>query len=143
MAANTDPIFVGSPLNNTANTQFANTIVNADGTTPKDIVNGAADGTLIQDLIIVSDDSAAMEVIIYLYDGGTARQIGRVAVPAGSGNDTTKASVSLLNVTNIPSLNKRDDGAILLATGQKLQVGVASAVTAAKTLTITALGGNL
>lgn len=143
MAVNTEPIFVGSPLNNTANTQFADTIVPADTTDVMDIVNGATDGTLVQDLIATTDDTSDVEVLIYLYDGGVSRQIGQVNVPAGSGTAVATASVSLLNVTNIPSLNKRDDGALLLASGQKLQVSASATITAAKVLTVTALGGNL
>lgn len=143
MAVNTEPIFVGSPLSTSANTQFADTILPADTTDVIDIVNGATDGTLIQDLIAVSDDTSAVELLIYLYDGGASRIIGNVNVPAASGTSVGAASVSLLNVTNIPSLNKRDDGAILLASGQKLQVSCAAAITAAKQVTVTALGGNL
>jgi hypothetical protein len=142
MAANTAPIFIKSALTTSANTQFSDALVNADSTNIVDIVNGATDGTLIQDLIAVTDDTSANVVKIYIYDGGASRQIGQVNVPAGSGTDATKASVSLLNVTNIPSLNKRDDGALFLASGQKIQVSVVAAVTSGKYLTITALGGN-
>lgn len=142
MAVNTEPVFIGSPLSTSANTQISDVIVPADTTDIIDIVNGATDGTLIQDLIAVSDDSAVVELIIYIYDGGASRRIGQVEVPALSGYDITKAAVSLLNVSNIPSLNKRDDGAIFLATGQKLQVSAEATITAAKTVTITALGGN-
>ena len=143
MAANTDPIFVGSPLTTTANTEIANTFENADGTTTKDIVAGATDGTLIQDLNAVSTDTADHDATIYFYDGSTSHQIGLVQIPASSGNDNATASVSLLNVSNIPSLNKRDDGAIMLATGQKLQCAMDAAVTSGLKITILALGGNL
>ena len=144
MAANTEPVFIDSPLTTTANTQIANTFVNADSTDVKDIVNGATDGTVIQDLIATSNDSADRILNIYLYDGGASRLIGSVTIPDLSGTDGgTNVSVSLLNVTDIPSLDKRDDGVILLASGQKLQCAAQVAVTADKTITVTAIGGNL
>lgn len=139
----TNPIFIGSPLTTSANTQIANTITNSDGTSTKDVVNGATNGTVVQDLIAVSDDTSDVNLKIFFYDGSSSRQIGMVKVAAGSGADVTKASTSLLNTDNIPSLAKRDDGVILLASGQKLQVAAASAVTSGKTVTVTAIGGNL
>jgi len=143
MSANTSPIFIGSPLSGTANTQISHVLATADSTDIKDVVNGATNGTVIQDLIAVSDDTDPIELAIYLYDGANSRQIGQVNVPAGAGTDAAKPSVSLLNTTSIPSLDKRDDGAILLASGQKLQVAATVAVTADKAITIVALGGNL
>ncbi len=131
-----------TPINTSDNTQIANTLVNADGTTAQDIVNGATNGSLITDINVVSDDSANMEVILSIYDGGASRQLGKISVPAGSGNDTAKPAVSLLDPAVIPGLAKRDDEALTLATGQKLQASVVSAVTTAKTLTITAFGAN-
>ena len=143
MAANTEPVFVASPLTVAANTQIGNTVVNSDGTTAKDIVNGATDGSLIQDLNVTSNDTSAVELLVYLHDGTNAFLLGTVDVPAGSGTTTSAPSVSLLNVSNMPALGKRDDGALFIASGQKLQVAASAAVTSGKTVTITALGGNL
>ena len=143
MAANTSPVFILAPLTPTANTQIANDFDAADTTDIKDIVEGATDGTIIQDLIAVSDDTSAVELKIWLYDGSAAWQIGQVNVPIGAGTNVDTPSVSLLNVTNIPSLDKRDDGMLFLADGQKLQVSAAAAVTADKLVTVVALGGNL
>lgn len=142
MAANTEPIFIKAPLNNTANTQFANTFVNGDGTSAKDIVNGATDGTVIQDLIATSSSTDAELLQVFLYDGGAARLIGTITVPTLAGTDGTEPAVSLLNTTDIPSLAKRDDGALLLAAGQKLQVAPVAAVDD-NLVTVTAIGGNL
>ena len=143
MSANTDPVFVASPLTTAANTQIANTIENADGATAKDVVNGATDGSLIQDINAVSDDTAAVSAEVYLYDGATARLLGTVAIPAGAGTVAGTPAVSLLDVSVMPGLNKRDDGALFIASGQKLQVAATAAVTSGKTVTLTALGGNL
>jgi len=137
MAANTEPVFIASALNTTANTQIGNTIVPADTTDKKDVVSGAADGSVIQDLVASTDETEARDITIYLHDGTTSWPLGTVEVGIGA------TSVSLLNTTDIPSLDKRDDGAILLASGQKLQVASDDTVTADKTIWIVALGGNL
>lgn len=144
MAANKEPVFILTPLNITQNTQIANTFANGDGTAAKDIVNGATDGTVIQDLICTSSSTGAelIKVLLLDADGGTARLIGTVNVPALSGTNGTTPSVSLLNTTDIPSLAKRDDGALLLAAGQKLQCAPVAAVDD-NLVTITAIGGNL
>jgi hypothetical protein len=94
MAANTNPVFIDSPLTTTANTQIANTIVNADGTDTKDVVNGATDGTVIQDLVATSTDSSDRVLLIYLYDGDT----WQADVPGGF--DPAAAPVTSSNATN-------------------------------------------
>jgi len=142
MAVNKEPIFIGVPLTTAANTSIAATFANGDGTGAKDIVTGATDGTVIQDLIATSSSTGAELMQVLFYDGATARLIGTVNVPTLSGTDGTAPSVSLLNTTDIPSLAKRDDGSILLASGQKLQVAPVAAVDD-NLVTVTALGGNL
>ena len=137
MAANTEPVFIASALNTTANTSIGTTILPADTTDLKDVVSGATDGTVIQDLIASTDETDARNLTIYLHDGTTSWPLGTVEVGIGA------TSASLLNTTDIPSLDKRDDGAILLASGQKIQVASDDTVTADKTIWIVALGGNL
>ena len=136
MAANTKPIFILTGLNVTANTQIGNTIVPADTTAKKTVITGATDGTLVYDLVAVSDDTVARSLVIYLNDGTNDWPIGTVSVADGA------TSASLLNVIDIPSLDKRDDGALILANGQSLKVASTVAVTALKTIWITAVGGN-
>jgi hypothetical protein len=140
MAVNKEPIFIGAPLTTAANTSIANTFTTAS-LGPKDIVTGATDGTVIQDLIATSSSTGATVLNILFYDGANPFLIGTVNVPTLSGTNGTAPSVSLLNTTDIPSLAKRDDGSILLAAGQKLQVE-AVAVTDNE-VTVVALGGNL
>jgi len=142
MAINRKPIFIGVPLTTAANTSIAATFANGDGTTAKDIVTGATDGTVIQDLVATSSSTGATVLQVLFYDGATARLIGTVNVPTLSGTNGVAPSVSLLNTTDIPSLAKRDDGSILLAVGQKLQIAPVAAV-ANGLLTVTAIGGNL
>jgi len=142
MAINRKPIFIGVPLTTAANTSIAATFANGDGTGAKDVVTGATDGTAIQDLIAVSSSTGAELLKVLFYDGATAWLIGTVNVPTLSGTNGVAPSVSLLNPTDIPSLAKRDDGSILLAAGQKLQVAPVAAVDD-NLVTVTALGGNL
>jgi len=137
------PQFITSALTVADNTQVGNTIVPADTTDLKSVVEGATDGTIIQDIVAVSDDTAAVILQVYFYDGATAWLIGSVNVPTLSGTDGVVPAVSLLNVVDLPFLNKRDDGAILLGVGEEIQVGAVATVTAAKTVTLTAIGGNL
>ena len=136
MAANTDPIFVDGAINTTANTSIGTTILPADTTDVKDVVSGATDGTLIYDLVASTDETVARDLTVYLHDGAVSWPLGEVTVGIGA------TSVSLLNTDDIPSLDKRDDGAILLANGQKLQVSSDDAVTEDKTIWVVALGGN-
>ena len=136
MAANKEPVFVLGAINATANTQIGTTILPADTTDLKDVVSGATDGTLIYDLVASTDETVARDITVYLHDGTTSWPLGVVEVGIGA------KSVSLLNITDIPSLDKRDDGGILLATGQKLQVSSDATVTAEKTIWVVALGGN-
>ena len=134
--------FPDTPATTTANTQIANTFALIDGTTEKDIINGATNDTLVLDLVATSDDTSAVVLNLFLYDGGAARLIGAVNVPTLAGTNGVEPSVSLLNTTDIPGLAKRDDQGITLASGQKLQVAPQAAVTAAKTVTVTALAMN-
>ena len=136
MAANKEPVFVLGALTATANTQIGNTILPADTTDLKDVVSGATDGTLVYDLVASTDETDARDITVYLHDGTTSWPLGTVEVGIGA------TSVSLLNIADIPSLDKRDDGAILLASGQKLQVSSDDTVTADKTIWVVALGGN-
>ena len=143
MSANTEPVFVGSALSVAVNGGIGCEITDADGTAAKAAVSGGPEGSLIQDLSVVSTDSVDADVVVSLKDGSSVMQLAVVTVPAGSGNSGTAAAVSLLNASNLPALNKRDDLAVLLGAGQSLEVGVVSAVSSGAKLVVTALGGNL
>lgn len=134
MAANTSPIFVLTPNNKGV------TFVNADGTTLKDLFVAGANGSRLGSIAATTNDTAANNVQIKLFDGTTAWWAGTVDVPTLAGTDGATAAVNLLSLSMCPWLNS--DGSLLLPSGWKVQVAPLVAVTAAKTLTLVALGAD-
>jgi hypothetical protein len=135
MAANTAPIFVL-----TINDKGV-TWVNADGAgSIKDIFVAGANGSRVAAVAATSTDTSAIDVQLLAHDGTTAYLIGTVTVAIGSGNTGSVAAVNLLSLNQNPWLNS--DGSITLPSGWKLQAKNVTTVTAAKTLTLVALGGD-
>lgn len=128
MAANTSPIF-----GLTANLAEC-TFVNADGTTPKDLVSAGANGTKVTRIAVHSNDTAAVNLKLLIYDGSTAYAVGVVRVAIGAGSDGAISGVNLLSQTMLPWLDA--DGEFFIPSGYKVQVGPLVAVTADKTVTI-------
>lgn len=136
MAANTSPIFGLTPK------VVGQTIVPADTTALKTIYTAGANGARVLSVNAVTNDTAANDVNLYIQVGGsgTAYNIGGKRVPIASGNvvASTIASTQLLDSGQIPGL--LSDGSLQLGAADVLQAGVVATVTAAKTLTIVALG---
>jgi hypothetical protein len=132
MAANTSPIFALS-----ANLTEL-TFVNGDGTTAKTAFTAATDGSVLQHLNAVSDDTATVEMEVYVDDGTTAYLLGTIDVVTLSGTDGTNPAVDLMSPSLIPGLGP--DGELFLKTGYTVEVAPKAAVTAAKTVTIVAIG---
>jgi acyl-CoA reductase-like NAD-dependent aldehyde dehydrogenase len=128
MAANTNPIHPGVPVNPPA------TIVNADSTNKKTIMTAGENGTRLDSLHICSDDTSSANLNFYLTVGGMDHFIGQVAVPAGSGAGSTPWQEGLATLNG--------NAAMVLAAGTTLKVSAAVAVTAAKTVTVIAFGGD-
>ena len=128
MVANTSPIFAESA--NLAEVTF----VNADGTTPKDLVSAGADGTKVTRIAATSNDTAAVNMQLFIHDGATAFLAGTVRIATLSGTDGAVAAVNLLSRTALPWLDA--DGEFFIPSGYKVQVAPLAAVTAAKTVTI-------
>lgn len=134
MAANTAPIFVESA--NLAEVTF----VNADSTTPKDLVSAGTDGTKVFRINCTSDDTSTVNMKLFIHDGTTAYLLGTVAVATLSGTNGSAASVNLLDSSKIPSLDA--DGELFIPSGYKVQVAPLAAVTAAKTVTVVCFAGD-
>jgi len=135
MAQNTSPIFVLT-INNKGQTW-----ANADGAgASKDLFVAGANGSRIAAVAACSTDTAAIDVQLFAYDGTTAYLIGTITVAIGAGNTGSVAAQNLLALSSCPWLNS--DGSITLPSGWKLQAKNVTTVTAAKTLTIVALGGD-
>lgn len=133
MAANTKTIYEVLPVN------AAVTFVNADGTSKKSILTGQASanaaGTRVDSVMISSDDTANRDLAFYITIGGTDYYIGNVSVPLGSGY-TTVIRVEGMNVLS-PYLRY-----LALAPSAILKANMVVAVTAAKTVTVLAMGGD-
>ena len=128
------PIFIQTPQAAEA------TFVNADGTTPKDLIEAGASGSKILDINVTSDDTATVNMQVFVHDGATAYLLGTVPVATLSGTDGAAVSVNLLDSDYIAGLDA--DGQLAVPTGYKIQVAPLGAVTAAKTVTVIAFGGS-
>lgn len=135
MATNTTPIFLKSVISKTA------AIVTAGGTAEVDMVDPGADGGAVVNLTASTDDTSDVIVVINIDDGVVSVPLGEVTVPAGAGTDGTVPSKNLLDSTKMPGAFQAD-GSVLLGPSAKLTVNPKAAVTAAKTLYVTAAGGS-
>lgn len=135
---NTVPTFVKQPSNGKVN------IVNADAQAQKTVYTAGASGSKITSLMASSTDTAARDVAISITNGGTSYVIGVVAVPIGAGTSSGVNSVNMLNLSNMPGLPVDSDGQpyLLLVFGDTLTLSALTSVTAAKTITISAIGGD-
>lgn len=133
--ANTNPIFQSGPSNGAPAT-----IVNADGSAEKTIYTAGANGALVDSVFVTSDDTSAVVLNVFVNDGTTSYLIGAVNVPTLSGTNGIAAGVNLLSLGDIPAL--QTGGGLALAPTYKLNVAAQSAVTAAKTVTLVAAGGD-
>ncbi len=129
------PIFVGTIKT------AAQTFVNADGTATKSVYTAGTAGAKIQFLNASSDDTSARVVRLHIQRGGAGTDylIGSVTVAIGAGTGAV-ASANLLVASQIPGV--LEDGTIILGPSDVLKCAVESAVTAAKTLTVFAQGGD-
>lgn len=129
-------------LNFTQNINLAAvTIVAADTTTLKTVYTGSANDAIIKGLNITSDDTAARVVNITVHDGTADRQIISITIPAASGTNGLSPSVDALSTVYLPSLPLDNNGKRVLPikTGHILKVASQSTVTAAKTITVSAI----
>lgn len=133
------PVFVGTP--NVGLVQ----IVNADASAQKTLFTAGASGSKITSISAVSDDTAARVIQLSVLRGGTNYPIATVNVPIGSGSDGTIVAVDLMSLTLSPWLPLDNDGEayILLKSGDVLQAKALTSITAAKTMTLLAQGGDI
>lgn len=129
------PIFIGTVKT------AAQTFVNADGTTLKTLYTAGASGGKVQFLEAASDDTAARILRLHVQRGGAGADylLGSVNVPLASGTGAV-AAVNLLSAAQLPGI--LEDGTLLLGPSDVLKGSVEVAVTALKTLTVVAAGGD-
>lgn len=133
MAANTSPIFEAAVV--VEGVSFTS----ADTTAKKSIVTGNAAGnnagTRIDSIMCSTDDTTAVNLAFYISDGVTDWYIGNVNLPIGSGY-TTVARVEGMSTLS-PTL-----GYLVLPPSHVLKANCVATMTAAKTTTVVAMGGD-
>jgi len=132
MAANTNPIFELTPVAGTPQT-----FVNADGTTLKTILTAGSEGTRIDAIMISSNSTAAENLAFYITISGTDYYIGNVNIPIGAGYTT------VIRVDGMTWLKPAYQNFFVLPASALLKCNAVVAITAGKTVTVVALGGNL
>lgn len=132
------PVFVGTPKVSMVQ------CVNADGTTAKTLISDQNAASKVVALMATSDDSSARIFRVGLVRSATTYVIGTVSVAANSGTDGTVAATNLMNLTSMPGLPIDSDGQpyILLEDNDTLTVACTTTVTAAKTVSFTAIFGT-
>ena len=131
MASNFDPVFALTPA------LVGATFVAADTTTKKNLITGGTNSTRIDSIFCCSNDSADENLAFYINDGSTDYYIGNVPVPAGSGYTNT-IRVEALKLLGAYCLGN----ALVLKSGHILKCNSVATVTAAKTITVVATGGD-
>lgn len=140
------------PITQTIQNAFQ-AIVNGDGavgttltTAPSNaklLLTAGAEGSVIKSLIVSSDDSSARVLAFYISpDGGTTKYcIGTVNIPVNSGATGAIVNVDILGSAVLigMALDQSGKPVLPLAATYRLYVGTQVAVTAAKTIVVTAV----
>ena len=117
------------------------TIVAADASTLKTVYTAGSNDSVIKSLQVASDDTTVRVLNVYINNGSTDYLLGAVSVAIASGTNGTTAAVDLLGGTLMPALPYDANGkrVLPLPAGYVLKVSSQTTVTAAKTVTITAM----
>lgn len=115
-------------------------IVTATGTSLVPLFTAGADGSLIDSISVVSTDTVDVVMVLAVNDGATECFIGEVNLPAGAGSDGLTPAVNLFDLIPLPFL--QSNGSLPLGPSAILSVAAKVAVTATKSLEITAYGGD-
>lgn len=117
------------------------TIVAADASGLKTVYTAGSNDSVIKSLQVASDDTTARVLNVYINNGSTDYLLGAVSVAIASGTNGTTAAVDLLGGTLMPALPYDANGkrVLPLPAGYVLKVSSQTTVTAAKTVTITAM----
>lgn len=116
-------------------------IVAADTTTLKTIYTASSDDAVIKSLVCVSDDTSAVNLRVFITIGGVDQQIGTVNIPIASGTNGTANAVDVLNSLAMAGLPIDANGKrhLPLGNGNSLKIAALATVTAARTVTVTAI----
>lgn len=135
MAVNTKPMFIGKTKGQ------GTTWTNSDAAATKKTVFTAAasEGSLLTALAVTSTDTSDRVFNLYLNDGSTDFLIGSKTANAGAGTGALAGLNLLADTAAFPFLSP--DG-LLVPYGWSVKLENATQVTAAKTVTMVALGGD-
>lgn len=138
MATTATPIFPQTIQN------YAVQILPADTTTVKTLATGGTNGTKIEWVNIASSDTSAKDLQFWLSDGTTNYVLTTLAITANSGFTNSVAPINLWGTIQVPGTTYDSNGNkyLYLKSGWSLKVGALTAVTAAKTIYITAQGAD-
>jgi beta-xylosidase len=141
MAVTATPVFVQTPI---VTPQSFVQGTDAAGTY-KTCYTAGANGSKIVALVASTTDGTTGHLItVAITRSATNYVVCNVNCPLNAGNDGTVAAVDLLNATINPGLPVDNDGQkyIILKSGDTLSVTFATALTAGKTIYVTAIGAD-
>lgn len=124
-----------SQFNETQPIINSTTFVNADGTTAKSILIAQSAPWRLDSINVTSDDTAALVIRIFQRAGSTNFLLGSISLPAGAG--TAGALPKEFFKDGMPDTEQ----GLAIMGSTSLQASMESAVTAAKTVTVTVFGG--
>jgi hypothetical protein len=135
MAVTSTPVFVQTPKN----TQI--TIVAADASTNKTVCTAGTNGTKVTALWVTSDDTSARIIQWKITRSAVTVLCGSTNVATLAGTDGVTPAVDLLGATLNPGLPIDNDGNkyLFLVSGDTLVISSTTTVTAAKTVSATAI----
>jgi len=116
-------------------------ITPTETTTAQTVFTAGTDDSVVKAINVASTDTAARVLSLFVNNGSSDILIGRVNIPANSGNNGTAATVDLLGGTLMPSLPYDSNGKRILPlpAGYILKAGTTTTVTAAQSITVTAM----
>lgn len=137
MAANTDPIFIGS---------INGKITELSDTTETVVFAGdATESTRVDVLAVSTDDTADKDLIILFYDGTASKKAALVKIPLTSGGTNALAAVNVLGSSMLAAHVMADAAGnkfLNLPPGWSIKAQEAAAPTSGKKMWIFARGGK-
>jgi hypothetical protein len=116
-------------------------ITPTETTTAQTVFTAGSNDAVVKAINVASTDTAARVLSLFVNDGSSDILIGRVSIPANSGNNGTAAAIDLLGGTLLPSLPYDANGKRILPlpAGYILKAGTTTTVTSAQSITVTAM----
>jgi len=149
MAVTATPAFPQTPLLAAAallSTTGAFTFAAASNVTTNlvSLVAGGTNGVLVEALTVSSSDTAGRDLVLILNNGTYNFPLMTTTIPANSGFNASTQPIDLLRMVYTPGLPVDTSGNryIYVPAGSTLYVGTLTAVTAAKQVSIVAVGAT-